>query len=496
MKPADVNLFTELIPQGAPSARDALVLPDGGAIGYTELDELSARYANALEAAGLRPGDHVLTIVEKSANAVAQYLATLRAGAVYIPLNTAYTRAELEYFIADARPTIIVIDSTRAQEAIELSVGLTIRVLTLDGDGSGSLELDALAAAPSHTPASRAVDDIAAVLYTSGTTGRSKGAMLSHGNLLANARALQLAWDYTEDDVLVHALPLFHTHGLFVGINVSFLSRAAVILLPRFDVDTVSASLPRASVLMGVPTYYTRLLGRDDLDALSERIRLFISGSAPLLSATHTEWRERTGHEIVERYGMTETTMLTSNPLDGERRPGTVGRPLPGVSVRITGPDENGIGKIEVAGPNVFGGYWGMPDKTAEAFTADGFFITGDLGCIDDDGYVQIVGREKDLVIRGGYNVYPKEIETVIDALDGVAESAVFGIPDADLGERVIAAVVLDRASALEREQIADHVTERLAPYKRPSEYVFMSALPRNIMGKVQKSVLRDVGVA
>ena len=496
MSPTDVNLFTELIPQGAPSSRAALILPDGGSIGYDELDALSGRYANALEAAGLRPGDHVLTIVEKSVNAVAQYLATLRAGGVYIPLNTAYTRAELEYFIADAAPAIIVIDPSRAAEAVELSEHLMTRVLTLDGDGSGSLELDALAADPSHIPADRVADEIAAVLYTSGTTGRSKGAMLSHGNLLANARALQQTWAYTEDDVLVHALPLFHTHGLFVGINVSLLSRASVILLPRFDAVAVAESLPRASVLMGVPTYYTRLLECDDLDALSEHVRLFISGSAPMLSATHSEWRERTGHEIVERYGMTETTMLTSNPLQGARRPGTVGPPLPGVSVRIAAPDEHGIGMIEVAGPNVFGGYWGMPEKTAEAFTADGFFITGDLGRIDDDGYVQIVGREKDLVIRGGYNVYPKEIETVIDALDGVAESAVFGVPDADLGERVVAAVVLDQDSSLDHEQIADHVAERLAPYKRPSDYVFMPALPRNIMGKVQKSVLRDVGVA
>lgn len=492
----DVNLYEALLPRTRTTTRAALVLSDGTEIGYRELDELAARYATAFEAAGMAPGDRVLSVVGKSVNAVAHYLGTLRGGGVFVPLNPAYTRTELEYFLADARPVILVIDPARADEAAALCDGLPIVVLTLAGDDSGTLEQEALASSPVHTPRARSGGDTAAILYTSGTTGRSKGAMLSHGNLLSNARALRDAWHYTADDVLVHALPLFHTHGLFVGINVSLLAGATVLLQPRFDADEIARALPSATVLMGVPTYYSRLLERDDLADLSRGMRLFISGSAPLLSATHRTWRERTGHEILERYGMTETTMLTSNPFDGERRPGTVGLPLAGVRVRIADADAGGIGSIEVAGPNVFAGYWQMPDKTAESFTADGFFVTGDLGRIDDDGYVHIVGRAKDLVIRGGENVYPKEVEGEIDAMDGVVESAVYGVPDADLGERVVAAVVLEERAEVAPEQIADHLAERLAPYKRPSDYVFVPALPRNVMGKVQKSVLRDVGVA
>lgn len=495
MTSTDANLFSELIPPSADDTRVALIQPDGETIGYSNLAELSARYANVLRAAGLRPGGRVLVVVEKSVNAVVLYLATLRAGGVYVPLNTAYTRSELEYFVGDARPTLIVSDPSRAAEVAEICAELPTRILTLDSEGAGTLDSESLGHPPHQSVVARTPDDVAAILYTSGTTGRSKGAMLSHRNLLANARALREMWDYTETDVLIHALPIFHTHGLFVGLNVSFLSKASVILLPRFDADVVAELLPRASVLMGVPTYYTRLLQLPGLEVLGAGIRLFISGSAPLLQATHGEWSERTGHAILERYGMTETTMLTSNPVHGERRPGTVGLPLPGVSIRIADADANGVGMVQVAGPNVFAGYWEMPDKTAKGFTADGYFITGDLGCIDEDGYLHIVGREKDLVIRGGFNVYPKEIETLIDALDGVKESAVFGIPDADLGERVVAAIVLDDGVILGSEQIAGHLAEVLARYKQPSDYVFIPELPRNVMGKVQKSVLRTAGL-
>ncbi|MCR2810520.1 MULTISPECIES: AMP-binding protein [unclassified Microbacterium] len=492
MHSAELNLYADLIPPGAEAGSIAIAVPGRETVGYKDLADLSARYANVLQTCGLVPGGRVLAITDKSVEAIGLYLATLRAGGVFVPLNPAYTSAELEYFIADVRPTIVVSDPSRSEEVTRICDGLPARVLSLGSEGAGTLASESLTQSATHAVAARASEDLAAILYTSGTTGRSKGAMLSHGNLRANARALCNVWGYSDTDVLIHALPIFHTHGLFVGLNVSFLSKASLILLPTFNAQAVAASLPDATVLMGVPTYYTRLLEVPDIADLSSHVRLFISGSAPLLSATHHAWRESTGHEIVERYGMTETTMLTSNPIAGARRPGTVGRPLPGVNVQITDPDDNGIGMIQVAGPNVFLGYWEMPEKTAEAFTSDRHFITGDLGRIDDEGYLHIVGREKDLVIRGGYNVYPKEVETVLDALEGVAESAVFGIPDHDLGERVIAAIVLADGAAIREEQIADDVASQLARYKRPAAYMFMPSLPRNVMGKVQKSVLRD----
>ncbi|WP_448002758.1 AMP-binding protein [Agromyces bauzanensis] len=492
MSATGTNLFTQLLPTDGDGARAALISPEGERLDYGDLARLSARYANALAAAGLRPGDRMMALTEKSMRAIALYLATLRAGGVYVPMNPAYTRSELDYFVADVRPGIVVSDPAREAELSEICAGLATRVLTIDAAGTGSLDLEARGQPPEHAVVPREPDDIAAILYTSGTTGRSKGAMLSHDNLLANARALRAEWAFTADDVLVHALPIFHTHGLFVGLNVSFLSRASIILLPRFEPDTVASQLTRGTVLMGVPTYYGRLLAVSDLSSRCNGVRLFISGSAPLSPATHQEWRARTGHDIVERYGMTETTMITSNPVDGLRRPGTVGTPLPGVTVRVADADRDGIGMIQVAGPNVFLGYWQLPEKTAAEFTADGFFITGDLGRIDADGYLHIVGREKDVVITGGYNVYPKEVETVIDSFDGVAETAVFGVPDLDLGERVVAAIVPADGAVIERSALESYLAERLARYKRPSSFVFVSELPRNVMGKVQKSVLRE----
>ncbi|MEV1131869.1 AMP-binding protein [Agromyces sp. NPDC049794] len=499
MNPAGANLFSQLFPATGDDAVAAVISPDGERIEYDDLSRLAGCYANALVAAGLRPGDRLMAITDKSVAAIVLYLATLRAGGIYVPVNTAYTRAELEYFVHDARPAIVVGDPTREAELVALCARQETRLLTMDSAGNGTLQLAARDLPSDHAVVPVEPDDVAAILYTSGTTGRAKGAMLSHGNLLANARALRSAWAFSADDVLVHALPIFHTHGLFVGLNVSFLSRASIILLRRFDPHVVAAQLPRATVLMGVPTYYSRLLAVPELPGLCRRVRLFISGSAPLLPATHGAWRARTGHDIVERYGMTETTMITSNPLDGPRKPGTVGRPLPGVTVRISDADAHGIGMIQVAGPNVFRGYWQMPEKTAAEFTADGFFITGDLGRIDDDGYLHIVGREKDVIITGGYNVYPKEVESVIDAFDGVAETAVFGLPDQDLGERVIAAIVPDGGAVIERAALERYLADRLARYKRPREVVFVSELPRNVMGKVQKSVLRGdprVGLA
>ncbi|WEX11168.1 malonyl-CoA synthase [Chelativorans sp. AA-79] len=488
------SLFSHLITQGSDPDRTALIVPGGGVVSYRDLDRMSARYAHALCALGVSRGDRVAVQAEKSLDVVLLYLGAIRMGAVYLPLNTAYTAAETSYFLADAAPAVFVCDPSMENTARELCRAGDTKVATLGGD------LGALVDAQPDQFETAAVSerDLAAILYTSGTTGRSKGAMLTHGNLLSNVQALRECWRYTPEDVLIHALPIFHTHGLFVALNLTFFSKASAILLPKFDPDAIMNALPSATVLMGVPTFYTRLLARPELSvAACRHMRVFISGSAPLRAETHEEWQRRTGHAILERYGMTETNMNTSNPYDGERRPGTVGFPLPGVSLRIVdaqtnvpaGADE--VGMIQVKGPNVFRGYWRMPEKTAAEFTSDGYFITGDLGKVDGDGYVHIIGRQKDLVITGGYNVYPKEIETEIDAIPGVAESAVFGIEDADMGERVIAAVITDGSRTLQAADIEDHLAGRLARYKRPSEIVFLSELPRNTMGKVQKEVLR-----
>ncbi|HEY1876320.1 MAG TPA: malonyl-CoA synthase, partial [Rhizomicrobium sp.] len=442
-------------------------------------------------------GDRVAVQVEKSPNAVCLYLACLRAGAVYLPLNTGYTPSELSYFVADAEPRLFVCAS-RNLEKIS-GVLPKIDYLTLDDDGGwGSLIQEAAGQPQDFPDAEVGMSDLASILYTSGTTGRSKGAMLTHGNLCSNAESLRDTWHFTDRDVLLHALPIFHIHGLFVAINVTLISGASMILLPKFDLDAIFTSLPKATVMMGVPTFYTRLLGDSRLDPeITRNIRLFISGSAPLLADTHREWQARTGHAILERYGMTETNMNTSNPYDGPRVPGSVGLPLPGVELRIASKEgvalpQGKIGFIEVRGPNVFKGYWRMPDKTAAEFRADGYFITGDLGRIDENGYVHIMGRDKDLIISGGFNVYPKEIESLIDELPGVIESAVVGLPHRDFGEGVTACVVAGKDAILTEKNVLAALAGKLAKFKHPKRVIFVDELPRNTMGKVQKNLIRE----
>ncbi len=407
--------------------------------------------------------------------------------------------AELAYFIGDAEPSLIVCDPAKRSGIEQLAAKIGASVETLDAGGQGTLAEAAAAAPERFETVPRAGDDLAAILYTSGTTGRSKGAMLTHDNLVSNALTLKDAWRFSADDVLIHALPIYHTHGLFVASNVTLFSGASMIFLPKFDADEILALMPRATALMGVPTFYVRLLQHPGLTReATSGMRLFVSGSAPLLAETHRDWSTRTGHAILERYGMTETNMNTSNPYDGDRVPGAVGLPLPGVSVRITHPETGeelgagSIGMIEVKGPNVFKGYWRMPEKTASEFRPDGFFITGDLGRMDERGYVHILGRGKDLVITGGFNVYPKEIEDEIDAVPGVFESAVIGVPHKDLGEGVTAIVVRTKGATVDEKAVLAALDGRLAKFKLPKRVVFVEELPRNTMGKVQKNVLRE----
>jgi malonyl-CoA/methylmalonyl-CoA synthetase len=493
------NLY-DLIRACAPRLdRTALEVPGGMSLSYGGLLERAGKAANALSALGVAPGDRVAVQIDKSPDFIALVLGCLCAGAVLLPLNTAYTLAELEYFLADARPALIVCRPAALEATRELAQKLGLRAVeSLGLSGEGTLA-QAIEAAPAmFETVARAGDDLAAILYTSGTTGRSKGAMLTHDNLSSNAQALIDIWRFTSADVLIHALPVFHTHGLFVATNVALLAGAGTIFLPAFDADAIVAALPRATTMMGVPTFYTRLLAHPGINrAACAHMRLFVSGSAPLLAETHQQWRERTGHAILERYGMTETNMIASNPYDGARKPGAVGFPLPDVSLRIAAA-ENGeklrdgeIGVIEVRGPNVFKGYWQMPEKTAVEFRPDGFFITGDLGRIDADGYLEIVGRAKDLIISGGLNVYPKEVEDEIDALDGVVESAVIGLAHPDFGEGVTAIVVPAQGAKLDEAAMLKALTTRLARYKLPKRIFFTDALPRNAMGKVQKAALR-----
>jgi malonyl-CoA/methylmalonyl-CoA synthetase len=463
---------------------------------YGDLDRRSGAIGHGLRARGVGKGDRVAVQAEKSPQAIFLYLACLRIGAVYLPLNTAYTLSELDYFFGDAEPRVIVCDPARASEVRALAGARGAAVLTLDAAGRGSL-IDAAADRGDLAPVPCDPDDLAALLYTSGTTGRSKGAMLTHRNLVSNALALRESWSFTDADVLLHVLPIYHTHGLFVATNTALLAGARMIFLPRFDPDAVIPALARATVLMGVPTYYTRLLARPDFTAHAARsIRVFISGSAPLLEETFAAFEARTGQRILERYGMTETGMNTSNPLHGERRAGTVGLPLPGVEIRVAGEDgtplaRGEVGILEVRGPNVFKGYWRMPDKTADEFREDGFFITGDVGVIGEDGYVSIVGRAKDLVISGGLNVYPKEVESLIDRLPGVVESAVIGLPHPDFGEAVTAVVVRHPDAGITEVDIITAARAELAGFKVPKMVLFVETLPRNTMGKVQKNVLR-----
>ena len=472
-----------------------ILLPDRRAITYGELDAASARFSHALLATGARPGDRVAVQVEKCWEALALYLACLRAGLVYLPLNTAYQKSELSYFFGDAEPAIIVGRPDAAPLHAALRPQATVFTL---GAGEGTLQDSARDQSEDFNPARSAPDDLAAILYTSGTTGRAKGAMLSHRNLASNALTLVERWGFVHDDVLLHALPLYHVHGLFVACHCALLSGARMLWYGKFDASTVIAALPRATVMMGVPTFYSRLLAEPDFGVDACRtIRLFVSGSAPLLPATFDEFAQRTGQAILERYGMTETGMNTSNPLVGERRCGSVGLPLPGISARVVhangepcAPGE--VGSIQVKGPNVFSGYWRMPEKTAEEFTADGYFKTGDMGEMMSDGYLRIVGRAKDLIITGGLNVYPKEVEERIDALAGVVESAVIGVPDADFGEGVTAVIVAEKGSTLTEAGVIAQLKSEIAGFKVPKRVHFVDDLPRNAMGKVEKNVLRQ----
>ncbi|SPP96934.1 malonate--CoA ligase [Bradyrhizobium vignae] len=493
------NLYDRLLAGAASDQSICIEKDDGTALSYAELAALNGRFANFLASIGIGPNHRVAVKVEKSVEAVALYLATLRTGAVYLPLNTAYTPTETEYFIRDAQPTLIVCDPREEAELRAIAAKAGGRVETLDHRGKGSL-VEAAADFPVRfETVARTTDDLAAILYTSGTTGRSKGAMLTHGNLSSNALTLVQEWRYSSKDVLIHALPIYHVHGLFVACNVSFAARARILFMQKFDAERILATMARSTVLMGVPTFYVRLLESTDLNERSTaNMRLFVAGSAPLLAETHRAWKKRTGHAILERYGMTETGMIASNPYEGSRIAGSVGRPLPAVEVRVTHPETGAmlpvgeVGMIEVKGPNVFAGYWNMPDKTAAEFRADGFFITGDLGKFDANGYLHIVGRGKDLIITGGFNVYPKEIETEIDAIPGVSESAVVGVPHADFGEGVTAAVVRSPGSSVDERAILAALSGRLAKFKQPKRVVFVEGLPRNAMGKVQKNVLRE----
>jgi len=494
------NLFAHFAAQfEARASKELLATADGRSYSYQDIDRESARLANFLAELGIEVGDRVSVQVEKSPQALALYLACLRGGFVFHPLNPGYQPAELEYFLDNAAPTIVICDSSDAGTIRGLAEQAGIKhLLTLDADGHGSLIENSRATPADAILVARSADDLAALLYSSGTTGVPKGIMLTHGNLLSNTQSLLTAWEFSDRDRLLHALPIFHVHGLFVGLGCTLLCGASMRWLNAFSAETVIRYLPECTVMMGVPTYYTRLLSNENFTADSTKnIRVFISGSAPLLEETFVAFEERTGHRILERYGMTETNMNTSNPLHGERRAGTVGPPLPGVQARVV--DDAGqqlavgeVGNLQVRGANVFAGYWQMPDKTAEDFTADGFFNTGDKGRIDADGYVSIVGRAKDVVITGGLNVYPKEIELFIDDLAGVKESAVIGVPHADFGEAVVAAVVRESGSAISAEEIIKSAKQSLANFKVPKHVAFVDELPRNTMSKVQKNVLRE----
>jgi len=476
-----------------------LHIPDGRTITHQEFLSKAAQLATVMVQLGLTPGDRVAAQIEKSPEALMLYAACAQAGLIFLPLNTAYTADELSYFIENSGAVLIVCDGKNQDRLAPLARGLGAQIETLNADGGGSLFDKAKTAPNSFDTVARSGEDLAAFLYTSGTTGRSKGAMLTQNNLLSNAKTLVTEWRFTEKDVLLHALPIFHTHGLFVATNIALAAGSSMIFLPKFDLDQVITQLPKATSMMGVPTFYTRLIGDDRFTKdLAQHMRLFVSGSAPLLAETHVQFEALTGHRILERYGMTETNMNTSNPYDGERRPGTVGFPLPGVELKITHPDTGDtlpageIGQIEVRGPNVFKGYWQMPEKTAAELREDGFFITGDLGKIDEDGYVHIVGRNKDLIISGGYNIYPKEIELVLDEQPGVLESAVIGVPHPDFGETVVGIIVPEKGATPDAGAMMEATGEALARFKHPRKIVVLDELPRNTMGKVQKNVLRE----
>lgn len=502
----NANLYA-LLAAGFPADRAAVAIETPTRF-YTwnDVEEISGRFANLLQALELPAGSRIAVQVEKSPEALMLYLASVRAGLVYLPLNTAYRESEVEYFLTDAEPAVVVCDSANQEWVGRLAEKTGIaNVYTLDSDGTGSLALAAASQPGEFVNVRSLPDDLAAILYTSGTTGRSKGAMLSHRNLSSNAEVLHKYWGWRPDDVLLHMLPIFHVHGLFVASHGALLAGARMIWLPRLDIEQALHYIPRSTVMMGVPTYYVRLLADPRFTReLCANMRLFISGSAPLLKETFDEFKARIGQPILERYGMSETVMLTSNPYDatlGERIGGTVGQPLPGVMVRVVDDagkelGEGEIGNVQVRGPNVFSGYWRMPEKTREEFTADGWFRTGDVGRWGGDSapanYLSIVGRSKDLIISGGFNVYPKEIELLIDDIPGVDESAVIGLAHPDFGEAVVAVVVPKAGAKLDADAMMADLKSRLANFKVPKRIYFTDQLPRNTMGKVQKNVLRD----
>ncbi len=496
----NANLYA-LFASRFPADKSACFLETGDGLYYSwdDLERATARLANLLAGLNIEPGSRVAVQVEKSPEALMLYLATIRAGYVYLPLNTAYRASEIEYFVADAEPAVVVCSPKNFGWVSNIAFKSGARhVFTLGEQRDGSLLARASHQSDIFRTTHQETDDLSAILYTSGTTGRSKGAMLTHGNLSSNALVLHEYWHWKPDDVLLHALPLFHVHGLFVAAHGALLAGAKMIFLPKFDAPEAMQYLPRCTVFMGVPTYYVRLLAEPSLDRKAcGDMRLFISGSAPMLMETFVEFKRRSGHTILERYGMSETAMLVSNPYDGERIGGTTGLPLPGESVRVVkaenapcAPEE--VGDIQVKGPNVFPGYWRMPEKTAEEFTADGYFKTGDVGKFGANGYLTIVGRSKDLIISGGYNVYPKEIESLIDELDGVAESAVIGVPHPDFGEAVTAVVVGKPGANLNEQAMIAALKSKIANFKVPKQVHFVDELPRNAMGKVQKNLLRE----
>ncbi len=502
------NLFAALR-AAFPADLDTVAIETDEGLRYSwrDLDRASAMMANLLQSLDLPAGSRIAVQVEKSVEALMLYLATLRAGHVFLPLNTAYQSAEIEYFIGNAEPAVVVCSPKNFGWVSKIAFQAGTRnVYTLGDDRTGSLLDRAAHCSDVHAPAVMGEDDLAAILYTSGTTGRSKGAMLTHGNMVSNAMVLKDYWGWKDGDVLIHALPIFHVHGLFVAIHGALISGSRMLWMSKFDPKRAIAWMAQATVFMGVPTLYVRMLGEATLTKqAAAHMRLFISGSAPLLIETFNEWRERTGHTILERYGMSETVMLTSNPYapdarhggQSERRGGTVGFPLPGVLLRVRGDDGQDlpvgeIGGIQVQGPNVFKGYWRMPEKTAEEFTADGFFKTGDVGKVDECGYVTIVGRSKDLIISGGYNVYPAEIEGYLNEMAGVAESAVVGVPHPDFGEVGVAVVIAKPGAALQPEALIADLKAKLANFKIPKRCFVVPELPRNTMGKVQKNLLRE----
>ena len=476
-----------------------LFMPDGKKISHDSFIRMAGRSANALSEMGLSVGDRVAVQIDKSPEALAVYAACVQSGLVYLPLNTAYTPTEVSYFIEDSGAKLFICKGSKEEQLVDVSSKFGASMETLNADGTGSFPVLTQNKDDSFNTVERDAEDLVALLYTSGTTGRSKGAMLSHSNLLSNANALAELWQFTAKDVLLHALPIFHTHGLFVATNVTLVAGGSMIFIKKFDLESIVKNIPNATTMMGVPTFYTRLLNDSRFNKdLTGHMRLFVSGSAPLLSETHVQFEARTGHRILERYGMTETNMNTSNPYDGERRAGTVGFPIPGIEIKITDSKtgkelSNGeIGEIEVRGPNVFRGYWQMPEKTAEELRKDGFFITGDLGSIDHDGYLQISGRNKDVIISGGYNIYPKEIELLLDDQPGVMESAVIGLAHPDLGEVVAGILVPEHGASPDLDELAKTINSSLAKYKQPLKLLVIPELPRNTMGKVQKNILRE----